>query len=125
MEFNIRPGSNYGIDYEKIDLTINVEGKDITKNLYDWVLALTTGDYKVVDNEIRTMILSKVETRVLQEFASLPIQSSSTDSLLSMRAKKQLNKYIPMVRLGETYIEMTDAEWDAYVTEQGGTLDYK
>lgn len=125
MEFNIRPGSNYGIDYEKIDLTINVEGKDITKNLYAWVIALTTGEYKVVDNEIRSMILSKVETRVLQEFASLPIQSSSTDSLLSMRAKKQLKKYIPMVRLGQTYIEMTDAEWDAWVAEQGGELDYK
>lgn len=125
MEFNIRPGSNYGIDYEKIDLTINVDGKDITKNLYAWVVALTTGEYKVIDNEIRSMILSKVETRVLQEFASLPIQSSSTDSLLSMRAKKQLNKYIPMVRLGETYIEMTDAEWDAWVAQQGGELDYK
>ena len=125
MEFNIRPGGNYGIEYNTIDLTINVAGTDVTKNLYDWVLALTTGEYKVVDNEIRSMILSKVETRVLQEFASLPIQSSSTDSLLSMRSKKQLNKYIPMVRLGETYIEMTDAEWDAWVTEQGGELDYK
>lgn len=125
MEFNIRPGSNYGIDYEKIDLAINVDGKDITKSLYDWVLALTTGEYKVVDNEIRSMILAKIETRVLQEFASLPIQSSSTDSLLSMRAKKQLKKYIPMVRLGKTYIEMTDAEWDAWVAEQGGELDYK
>ncbi len=125
MEFNIRPGGNYGIEYNTIDLTINIDGKDVTKNLYDWVLALTTGEYKVVDNAIRSLILSKVETRVLQEFASLPIQSSSTDTLLSMRSKKQLNKYIPMVRLGETYIEMTDAEWDAWVAEQGGELDYK
>ncbi len=125
MEFNIRPGINYGIEYEKIDLTINIDDKDITKNLYDWALALTTGEYKVVDNEIRTMILAKVETRVLQELATLPIHSSSTDILLSMRAKKQLNKYIPMLGLGQTYIVMTDAEWDAWVAEQGEILDYK
>lgn len=125
MEFNIRPGNGYGTDYSKIDLTINIDGTDITKDCYAWVLAITDGEYKVVDNSIRAMILSKIETRVLQEFAAIPIQSSAIDSLLSMRAKKQLSRYIPMVGLGETYIEMTDAEWDAFVNEQGGQLDYK
>lgn len=125
MEFNIRPGSNYGIEYTDVMLTINIDGKDIEKSCVDWINAVCSGEYKVVDNEIRSLILSKVETRVLQEFASVPLQSSSTDALLSMRCKMQLTKYIPMVRLGETYIEMTDAEWDKWVSEQGGELDYK
>lgn len=125
MEFNIRPGNTYGIEYKDVMATIKVDGKDITMDCVSWVYELTDGKYRTADSELRTMILAGIETAVLKEFASIPIESSSLDNLLSMRTSRQLDKYVPLVNLGETYFSMTDAEWDAYVKEQGGELDYK
>lgn len=125
MQFNISPDKTYGIDYRDYDLTLTIDGKEITKDCVAWVDDLVSGEYRNADSEIKTYILSKVETMVLQQYASIPNQYSSNDVMLSMRATYQLENYVPMVNLGQVYFSMTDEEWDAYVKEQGGILDYK
>lgn len=125
MKFNINPDKTYGIDYSQYDITMTIDGKEITQDCIAWVNALIDGEYRNADSELKTYILSRIESTVLQQYASIPNQYSSTDVLLSMRATYQLENYVPMVNLGTVQFSMTDAEWDAYVKEQGGVLDYK
>lgn len=125
MQFNIRPGKTYGIDYRDYDVTINIDGADVTMSCVDWINEIVDGEYRLADNDLRARILSEVESTVLLQYASVPVQSSSIDQLMSMRTHKQLDKYVPLVEFGETYFTMTDEEWDNYVKEQGGELDYK
>lgn len=125
MEFLLRPGDTYGIDYRNVMLTLTIDGKEITDNCYDWIIRLDTGEFRTADNDLRTMILSKIEERVLQEYAAVPMQASSTIQLMSMRTHYELDKYVPLVSYGQRYFTMTDAEWDEYVKSQGGELDYK
>lgn len=125
MEFNISPNKTYGIDYSKVNATINIDGKDVTDSCVAWIDRICNKDLRIADSSLKSMILSKVEIAVLKEFASLPMRESSIDELRSKRTKMQLNKYIPLVFFGETYFTMTDAQWDEHVKQQGGEIDYK
>ncbi|NLZ75071.1 MAG: hypothetical protein GX914_01050 [Erysipelotrichia bacterium] len=58
----------------------------------------------------------------------IPINLDASAALKGMRVKYYTEEYIFGVGRGGvqyyTYA-MNDAEWNAYVAEQGGTLDYK
>ncbi len=125
MEFNISPNKTYGIDYSKINVTINIDGKEVTESCVAWMDRVCNKDLRTADSNLKSLILSKVEIAVLKEFASLPMRESSIDELRSKRTEMQLNKYIPLVFFGETYFTMTDAQWDEHVKQQGGEIDYK
>ncbi|MGI6509559.1 MAG: ABC transporter substrate-binding protein [Erysipelotrichaceae bacterium] len=146
IEAYVAPRYQYdaSFDYSVIDVVVNVDGKDLVTDALSWYKALSGEDVeiKVVDSEetvtvnagtnadakVRLDILAALEGIVLQQYNMIPINLDASAALKGMRIKYYTEEYIYGVGRGGvqyyTYA-MNDAEWAAYVAEQGGTLDYK
>ena len=121
-----------------IDLTIKIDGKDLTMSVRDWALCLngtmTTVDgkdynfgYGQTTVENRLTILAEIEKVMLTSYNAVPILQDGSGFLLSQQVWYIVEDYNPMMgRGGIQYMKYnyTDTEWAAYVTEQGGTLQY-
>ena len=125
-------------------LTIAIEGKNYTATVWDWTLAimgeaitLTAEDKSTIEYscgtadkkpEERLNILAALEGAVLQTYDMIPIMDDASAALKGMQIKYYTEEYIYGVgRGGIKYMQYyySDAEWDAFVAEQGGTLNYK
>lgn len=93
-----------------------------------------TGDYVMIEAgttcnaDIRLAILAAVEGAVLQQYDMIPVNLDSSANLKGMKIKYGTEEYVFGVgRGGIKYMtyNYTDAEWDAFVASQGGTLNYK
>lgn len=126
-------------DASQYDLTINLDGADITMNVRDWALCLngamkTAKDGKEynfgygqtsVDNRLN--ILAEIERFMLTAYNCVPIMQNGSGSLLSQQVYYVVEEYNPMMyRGGIQYMKYNynDAEWAEYVASQGGTLQY-
>ncbi len=121
-------------------------------NVYDWSLAIQGSTIKasVVDAEgkvteetkelsfpystdpvkaqERLEVLAALENIVLQNYDFIPLINDAGANLKGMQIEYYMeDEVFPMGRGGVKYMtyNYTDAEWDAYVQEQGGTLNYK
>ena len=125
-------------DSTSVDMTLTLDGKEITMNLSEWTLALN-GNEVTVDGVVynfgegqtsadnRLAILAGIEKEVLLTYNYLPFLEEGSMALLSMKAYYVIEDYNPVMgRGGITYLKYnyTDAEWEAYVAEQGGELSY-
>ena len=131
-------------------LDIEIDGQVLRASLYDWTSVCLQGDeiecpvigadgeptgQKVkisagVDAPAkrRLLILSSVETAIMELANIFPIQTDATASLRCMRVQYKTEEYIlGLGRGGITYYTyaMDDEAWAKYVQEQGGELDYK
>ncbi len=125
-------------DSTSVDMTMNIDGKDVTMNLQEWTLALNGTvvnkdgvDYNfgagIGDPEIRLDILAGIEKNVLLTYNYLPLMEDGSMSLLSQKAFYVVDEYNPVMgRGGVDYIRYNynDADWAAYIAEQGGELTY-
>ena len=112
--------------------------------VWDWTLAimgekvtLTADDKSTIEYscgtadkkpEERLNILAALEGAVLQTYDMIPIMDDASAALKGMQIKYYTEEYIYGVgRGGIKYMQYyySDAEWDAFVAEQGGTLNYK
>ncbi|RKJ22027.1 hypothetical protein D7X48_00065 [bacterium D16-50] len=126
-------------DASKYDLTINLDGADITMSVRDWALCLngamkTAQDGKEynfgygqtsVDNRLN--ILAEIEKFMLTAYNCVPIMQNGSGSLLSQQVYYVVEEYNPMMKRGGIqYMKYNynDAEWAEYVASQGGTLQY-
>jgi hypothetical protein len=121
-----------------VDLTLTIDGEEITMNLKQWSDALngatvTVGekDYcfgaGIADVETRLDILAAIETEVLKTYNYIPMLQDGGMSLLSKQVYYVVEEYNPIMgRGGITYLKYNynDQDWDAYVKEQGGQLTY-
>ena len=76
----------------------------------------------------RFEILAKLEHTVLMHYDFIPLMGDSSARLKGMKVEYYTeDEVFPMSRGGVKYMTFnyTDAEWDAFVAEQGGTLNYK
>ncbi len=76
----------------------------------------------------RIEVLAQMENAILQNYNFIPLMSSSTAQLKGMQVQYHTEDEIfPMARGGIKYMTFNydDAAWDAFVLEQGGTLNYK
>jgi ABC-type oligopeptide transport system substrate-binding subunit len=117
----------YGFDPYQ-DLTINVEGEDITMSFNSWYTELFSGTYAVASLDVRNTILAGIEEGVLLNYHAIPVYSSTTAGLYSQRIILGSEEYVnPVVIRGGiqfmTYT-MDDAEWADYCAEQGNSLSY-
>ena len=131
-------------DTTKETITINLSGTDYTATVWDWTQAIsgtsitikaadgTTKTYSAgsSDNvpEERMTILSQLENAVLQTYDMIPLVDSASAGLKGMQITYGSEEYYYGIgRGGEKYMtyNYTDAEWDAFVASQGGTLNYK
>ncbi len=131
-------------DTTTTDLTIEINGKNLTATVYDWYLALSgetitatveggTETEEITagtsaDATLRLDILAAIEGAVLQQYDMIPVGLQASASLKGMRINYYTEEYVyGMGRGGIQYYTyaMNDDEWSSYVAEQGGTLDYK
>lgn len=126
-------------DASKYDMTINLDGADITMSVRDWALCLngtmtTAKDgkeynfgYGQTSVENRLSILAEIEKFMLTAYNCVPIMQNGSGSLLSQQVYYVVEEYNPMMyRGGIQYMKYNynDAEWAEYVASQGGTLQY-
>lgn len=119
----------YGFDTETENLTLNVNGTDVTHTWYDWNYHLNdgNGDYSAskADNETRLDILAGMELALVQKWVFASIYAYSNASLYSYKIAYATNDYVNLVAYGGirfmTY-NYDDAQWAAYV--KNNTLDY-
>ena len=125
-------------DASKYNLTININGADVTMSVRQWALCLngtmTTVDgvdynfgYGQADVEIRLNILAAIEKFMLTSYNCVPIMQDGGMSLLSQQVYYVVEDYNPMMgRGGIRYMKYNydDAQWADYVNGQGGQLQY-
>ena len=73
-------------------------------------------------------ILAALENCVLQNYDFIPLTGDNSASLKGMQIEYFLeDEVFPLGRGGVKYMtyNYTDAEWEAFVAEQGGVLNYK
>ena len=79
------------------------------------------------DPETRLAILGALEGAVLQNYNFLPIMDDASAQLRGQQIEYYTEEYIFGMGFGgmKYYtFNYTDAEWDAYVAENNGELDY-
>lgn len=117
----------YGFDVYQ-DLTINVQGEDITMSFNQWYNELYNGAYAIAERDVRTQILAGMEKGLLLNYHMIPIFASSGASLASHRLVYGSEEYINSIveRGGIQFLTytMNDAEWAAYCAEQNNILSY-
>ncbi len=126
-------------DATKVNLTIEIDGEELTTTLYNWSDALNgktvligEKEYNLgsdqVDVETRLNILAAIEVTVLGTYDYLPMLQDAGASLLSQQIYHVVEEYNPVMgRGGITYDKYNydEAEWKAYVDSQpDGTLSY-
>ena len=121
-------------------LTIAVDGVEYTTDCRTWQQA-TTGEKIIAkangeDAELdvsenakaKIEILGELENAVLQNYDFIPLMGDSSASLKGMQVEYFIeDEVFPLSRGGFKYMtyNYSDAEWEAFVKEQGGTLNYK
>ena len=148
-QYQYDPAWDTAKDY--IDVTVTIDGatKTLRASVYDWGKSALSGDdilaTVVVDGvetedevqincgttqdpAIRLAVLSAVEKVVLEQYDMIPVNLDSSANLKGKRIVYGTEEYVYGVGRGGmkymTYV-MSDAEWAAYVQQQGGTLNYK
>ena len=122
-----------------LELTVDGEARSITMNLREWSDALngaavTTEDGNtynfgdgMADPQDRLTILAAIETQILGTYNYLPMLQEGSMALLSQQVYYVVEEYNPILgRGGIQYLRYNydDAEWAAYVAENGGELTY-
>ncbi len=118
----------YGTNPQKDTVTINIEGKDVTKTLYDWYVALCMEEYTTASFDVKNTILAECEKALLEYYNVAPMAYFTTVSLGSHRIIEYSDTYMnQFVAFGTLYFmeySMDDAEWDAYCAENNNQLKY-
>jgi len=134
-------------DATKDMMDVTVDGVTYTASVYEWyesinntpITATVTGTdttaelvfpYSLdeAEAEKRVTVLAALENVVLQNYDFIPLMNDASAKLKGMQIEYYTEDEIfPLSRGGVKYMtyNYTDAEWDAYVAEQGGTLNYK
>ena len=110
-------------------LTLNVNGEDVTMTWQDWSGALIgNGKYTSADFKTKLSITAQMEEQFLQKYYRIPLAGTTSSSLMSYQVDYYTDEYNIMYDFGGlrlmTY-NYTDAEWAEYVAEEGGTLSYE
>lgn len=125
-------------DPKATDVTMNIHGEELTMTLRDWAECLNGNmktingkeynfGYGQIDVETRLDILATCEKTVLGAYVTLPMLADGSMALLSQQVYYVTETYSPMMgRGGIQYMKYnySDTEWAAYVSSQGGTLQY-
>ena len=110
-------------------LTLTVNGEEVTMTWQAWSNSMIgTGKYADADFDTKLYITSQLETKFMAKYYCVPLCTSVVVSLLSYKLNYYTEDYNIMYGFGGlrlmTY-NYNDAEWTAYVANQGGELNYK
>ncbi len=125
-------------DGNNVQAEFEINGEKIKMSLKEWSDALNGSPVKIGDKEynfgegfadtdVRLQILANIEREILLVYNYLPFAVDGSMALLSQKAFYVVEEYNPVLgRGGIAYLRynFNDAEWTAYVAEQGGELKY-
>ena len=137
----VNPSNQYDavyFDATAVDMTLKIDGKDLTMNLRQWSdalngLAVEVGgkSYNFGDGQAsvdtRLEILAALEGAILAQGNYLPVLEDGSMSLLSKQVFYVVEAYNPVMGRGGlayTKYNFNDAEWAEYVKAEGGELKY-
>ena len=130
MECYVDPGykGEYGYDPMTDEITINVNGEDLTMSTNAWHVELMYGAYATADMDTRLDILAALEKAVLLQYDAIPLYAQTACVLYSHRVVLGSSEFINSV-LGFGGIQymtytMNDAEWAEYCAENNNQLTY-
>ncbi len=146
IEAYLAPNYQYddSVDFTKIDCTVNIDGLDYTTDCVSWYvimsgqgITITSDDEsKTLENfacgtdgdpDVRLSILAALEGAVLMNYNFIPIMDDAGASVKGMQIQYKTEEYIFGMGFGGiryyTY-NYSDAEWEAFVAENNGELDY-
>ena len=137
----VSPNYQYDSHYDATADFVDIELNGVTYNAdaYTWYTALNNDEItvkvgeeeqqlKLADNAEKIIVLAALENNYLQVYDYIPLMNSSSASLKGMQVEFFTEDQVfPMGRGGVRLMTFnyTDAEWDAFVAENGGTLNYK
>lgn len=117
---------------EKLEIVYDFNGdgtaETVTKTIQDWAKSINGGGEFYGDAQKSLVILSYLETAVLSAYQAIPWGTDATVSLYSKQIEYATLDYNIMYSYGGVRLmkyNYSDAEWDAYVASQGGTLSYE
>jgi oligopeptide transport system substrate-binding protein len=110
-------------------LTLTVAGKEVTMTWQEWSNSMIgNGQFAGADNATKLAITSMLETKYLEKYYRIPLCATTICSMLSY----QLNYYTETYNMAYGFgglrlmtYNYDDAEWAAFVKEQGGKLSYE
>ncbi len=145
MEAYVKPDYQYDdcTDFTTITCDIEIDGVVYTASVWDWycvmngeAMTITAADGSTIEYscgvadenpEVRLQILGALEGAVLLNYNFLPIMDDASAQMRGQQINYYTEEYIFGMGFGGikyyTY-NYTDAEWDAYVAENNGMLDY-
>ena len=110
-------------------LTLTVEGEEVTKSWQEWSGCMVgSGDMANKSFETKLQILADMEENYMNFFYRIPLASSTLPFMMSYKCDQYTQDYNIMYGFGGIELmtfNYTDAEWEAFVAEQGGTLSYE
>ncbi len=110
-------------------LTIKIDGEDVTMTWQDWSNALIgTGPYANADFDTKLLVTSTMEREFLNKYYRIPLAASCAAFLMSYQVSYFTETYNIMYGFGGLELmrfNFTDAEWEKYVADNGGTLKYE
>ncbi len=131
------------VDYQTVDLTIELDGTAWTTSVYNWqrimngipcVIVDAEGNTKEFscgsadnDPETRLQILGNFERAVLLNYDFIPLSGDSSAQLVGQQVQYHSDEYMYGVGFGGLRymtFNYSDAEWAEYVASQNGELDY-
>ena len=124
-----------GYDTTMIDMTLTVNGADVTDTLRNWTLWANNADVEVLDAAIgkfadlsyesRCAFVAKMELCYLSYFVTTPLYYRNVASLDSQKISNASTTYLQLVAFGGiSYLTFNydDAEWADYIANN--TLEY-
>ena len=110
-------------------LTMDVNGEEVTMTWKEWSRSMAgTGPYANESHEVKLQILANMEENYMNLFYRIPLASTTVSEMVAYQVSYYTPDYNIMYGFGGTELmtyNYTDAEWDAFVAEQGGTLSYE
>ena len=137
--------SNYQYDPawkpENTKMTVTINGEEYTTDVFTWYLSITNNKITAknaagedveldvtADAATRIQVLGDLENVILQNYDFIPLMGDASAKLKGMKINYYVeDEVFPLSRGGVKYMTYNydDAAWDAFVAEQGGTLNYK
>ncbi len=123
-----------GWDATKEMLTIKVKKADgseyeDTRSFCDWSKAINgDGDFADAPADEKLQILARLENGVLSAYQCIPVGTMTAVVLVSYKIDYAVDNYHVMYGFGglrHLVFNYTDKEWEAYLAENGGKLNYE
>lgn len=130
-QYDINEAADWNPKAETLTIEFDYNGthfKD-TMTWQAWSNCMTgNGKYATADNEIKLRITAKMEEEFLGKYYRIPLCGTTSAFLLGYQVSYITETYNIMYSFGGMRLmkyNYTDAQWDAYVSEHNGTIDYK